>query len=243
MPRFESLKAQHRNTGDVDVWFGQNGNTSHLEVDFAVDGRLSDKHGYNNNNNKYNCNVGAGRASLPPPEAPRVVFDRLDIKMNKGFVYLTNTHVSEEVKVVSEQNAVVGQVTANKRIEIESKLHTTLSLISSNASDLLMVSAETVAQVSMQSPFYGNVALTTWVSFFRPEVFFTPRDTFVQQTKTLQTLTGYFPYANGAEPESPFPRVTVNGEQASFALTSPSLPSFLHSRTGQASLKIAQTNK
>lgn len=149
MPRFESLKAQHRNTGDVDVWFGQNGNTSHLEVDFAVDGLLSNKHGYNNNNNKYNCNVGAGRASLPPPEAPRVVFDRLDIKTNKGFVYLTNTHVSEELKVVSEQNAVVGQVTANKLIEIESKLHTTLSLISSNASDLLMVSAETVAQVSM----------------------------------------------------------------------------------------------
>ncbi|OAQ28564.1 hypothetical protein K457DRAFT_126610 [Linnemannia elongata AG-77] len=154
MPRFESLKAQHRNTGDVDVWF------------------------------------------------------------------------------------------ANKRIEIESKLHTTLSLISSNASDLdLMVSAETVAQVSMQSPFYSHVALTTWASFFRPEVFFTPRDTFVQQTKTLQTLTGYFPYANGTEPESPFPRVTVNGEQASFALTSPSLPSFLHSRTGRARLKIAQTNK
>ncbi|KAH7050447.1 hypothetical protein BKA57DRAFT_528017 [Linnemannia elongata] len=118
MPRFESLMVQHRNTGDVDVWFGQYGNTSHLEVDFAVDGRLSDKHGYNNNNNKYNCNVGAGRASLPPPEAPRVVFDHFDIKTNKGFVYLTNTHVSEELKVVSEQSAVVGQVAANKRIEI-----------------------------------------------------------------------------------------------------------------------------
>lgn len=61
-----------------------------------------------------------------------------------------NTHVSEELKVVSEQSAIVGQVTADKRTEIESKLHTTLALTSSNASDLdLKVSAETVAQVSM----------------------------------------------------------------------------------------------
>lgn len=70
-----------------------------------------------------------------------------------------------------------------------------------------------------KSPFNGHVALTTWASFFRPEVFFTPDDTFVQQTKSLQTLTGYFSYANGTEPKSPLPRVRVNGERASFALS------------------------
>lgn len=267
MTRFESLKVQHRNRGDVDVWFDQHGNSSHLGAGAAVDVRSGVRHGYNYNNNSFKntYNAGAGGALLPPPEAPRIIFDCLDIKTYQGYVYLTNTHVSEELKVVSEQSAIVGQITAGKRIELESKLHTTLALTSSNASDLdLKVSAETVARVSMvmnervivffslsfirsrglskrtplftlffspsfcspnktslevqQSPFHGHVALTTWVSFFRPEVFFNPDDTFVQQTKTLQTLTGYFSYANGTKPESPFPRVRVNGEQASFAL-------------------------
>ncbi|KAG0295030.1 hypothetical protein BGZ96_012693 [Linnemannia gamsii] len=207
MTRFESLKIQHRNKGDVDVWFEQYGdNSSYHGGNTAVDGLFRDSTSNNNNHRSYN----AGAVLLPAPQAPRVAIDRLDIKASNGNIYVMNVLVANKLKVVSEQGGIIGLVTANRRIEMESKLYTILSLKSNNTSSLdLKASAETFAQISMESPYYGHVAMTTWASFFRPELIFSPEYTFVQQTKTLQTLTGYFLYpdSNGTEPSSPLPRL------------------------------------
>ncbi|KAG0310535.1 hypothetical protein BGZ97_012498 [Linnemannia gamsii] len=217
MTRFESLQIQHRNKGNVDVWFGQYGgnHTSH-GVRTAVESALRSSTS-KNNHRSYN----AGDASFPAPEAPRVVMDQLDIKTKSGDVFLIDAMVANTLKVISEQGGIVGQVTANKRIEMESKLRIILALKSNSTSDLeLKVSAETVAQVSMESPYYGHMSLTTWASFFRPELFFSPEYTFVQQTRTMQTLTGYFSYpdANGTKPSGLLPKVRIGGERASFTL-------------------------
>lgn len=146
MTRFESLQIQHRNKGNVDVWFGQYGgnHTSH-GVRTAVESALRSSTS-KNNHRSYN----AGDASFPAPEAPRVVMDQLDIKTKSGDVFLIDAMVANTLKVISEQGGIVGQVTANKRIEMESKLRIILALKSNSTSDLeLKVSAETVAQVSM----------------------------------------------------------------------------------------------
>ncbi|KAG0310533.1 hypothetical protein BGZ97_012496 [Linnemannia gamsii] len=124
--------------------------------------------------------------------------------------------ITEALKAVSEQGRIFCDITAEKRVELESKLSTQVNLdSSSNYPELdLKVSAETTANIWVES-YYGHVELTTWTSFVEPQVTCS-HDTFVQQTKTLQTVAGYFSYPNGTEPKGPFPRVKISGEQATF---------------------------
>lgn len=62
----------------------------------------------------------------------------------------------EELRAISEQGAVSGQITAEKRIELESKLDTRIELSSGgNYSEVdLKVSAEMVAYISMVKKKY-----------------------------------------------------------------------------------------
>ncbi|KAG0295031.1 hypothetical protein BGZ96_012694 [Linnemannia gamsii] len=156
MTRFESLKIQNRNKGMVNFWlphYNEGGSD-----DIIIPGRTTKK------SNSYSNNVGAraGLAALVVPTAqewPGMVIDRLDIKVNDGSIYFLGGVITEELKAVSEQGAVIGGITAEKRIELESKLRTRLSLSSnSNYSELdLKVSAETTAEIRMVKTIYMMV--------------------------------------------------------------------------------------
>ncbi|KAF9153570.1 hypothetical protein BG015_003106 [Linnemannia schmuckeri] len=94
---------------------------------------------------------------------------------------------------------------------MESKELTVLTVFSNSTELDLKVSAESVAQIT--SPFSGHVSVTTWSNLIRPRVY-SNDDWFVRQTKTLQSLTGYFPYPNRTEPTGYIPRAEISSEQA-----------------------------
>ncbi|KAG0302716.1 hypothetical protein BGZ97_002209, partial [Linnemannia gamsii] len=159
MTHFESLKVHHRSKGNV-----------------YVDMSRFDRNDRNDNYGYY--------PEPPAPTVPHLLFDRLDIKVDDGYVSVVGTGATEELKVVSAQGRLFGHVFANKRVEVESKQHTTLTVISTSSDLDLKASAETVAATVK---------------------------------KTRQTLTGYFPFPNGTEPEGHLPRIEISGVQASLA--------------------------
>jgi hypothetical protein len=120
MTHFESLKVHHRSKGNV-----------------YVDMSRFDRNGRNDNYGYY--------PEPPAPTVPHLLFDRLDIKVDDGYVSVVGTGATEELKVVSAQGRLFGHVFANKRVEVESKQHTTLTVISTSSDLDLKASAETVA--------------------------------------------------------------------------------------------------
>ncbi|KAF9121422.1 hypothetical protein BGX30_002599 [Mortierella sp. GBA39] len=192
MTHFDSLKIHNRNRGNVNINLGTS----------DYDSRSFPQDPYNRN-----------FPGVPAPEGVNVVMDRLDVKTNNGHVSFRNTVVKEDLKVVAAQGYILGQITVDKRVETESKEHTHLTVFSSSTDLDLKVSAETIADVTVKSEFFGHVALKTWTKLYQPIVY-GKDNSFVRQARTLQTLTGYFPYHNGTEPTTYLPRIEVNGDQA-----------------------------
>ncbi|KAG0295029.1 hypothetical protein BGZ96_012692 [Linnemannia gamsii] len=192
MTHFESLKVHHRGKGSV-----------YIRLDH------------------FNRIDGVTRNGLyyppPAPTTPTILFDRLDIKGYDGHVGVVGIGATEELKMISTQGSLHGNVFASKRVEVESKQYTSLQLLSTSPDLDLKVSAETTVSVNLKSPYYGHVALKTWTHDMQPHLT-SPEDLFVRQKKTRQTLTGYFPYPNGTEPEGHFPRIELNGVEANLHL-------------------------
>jgi hypothetical protein len=149
MTRFESLKIQNRNKGYVDVWLPRyNEDGSHdgiLRSHTAKDTRDHINHA--------RARARARAATIAVPQAPEgtgMVINRLDIKVNDGSIYLFDSlKITEALKAVSEQGRIFCDITAEKRVELESKLSTQVNLdSSSNYPELdLKVSAETTANI------------------------------------------------------------------------------------------------
>ncbi|KAG9069744.1 hypothetical protein KI688_009069 [Linnemannia hyalina] len=149
----------------------------------------------------------------PAPAGAGVAMDRLDVKTNNGRVFFTNTVVKEDLKVIAAQGSIIGQITVDKRVETESK-DTHLTIFSTSADLDLKVSSETYANILVSSNFSGHVVLKSWTNMSQLYVYSKDKS-FVRQAKTLQTLTGYFPYPNGTEPTAYLPRIEISGLHAS----------------------------
>jgi hypothetical protein len=124
MTNYEFLKVHNRNKGGVNILLGQ--------VSYGTNS-YSAVNSFNNNNG----------------ERARLSLDRLDIKTNDGEVYFANAVVKEELKAVSAQGSIVGKVTVDKRVEMESKGQTFVTVFSDSSDLDLKVSAEIMGQIRM----------------------------------------------------------------------------------------------
>lgn len=145
MTHFDSLKVHNRNRGDVNINLGSRV--------FVGDGPYPQDPGQ------------------PTPAEPKVVIDRLDVKTNYGQVSFSNAFVKEDLKVVAAQGSIVGQITVDKRVEVESKKVALLTVFS-NSTDLdLKVSAESVAHIRLvriitKKPWTHKEGIDTLRKFF-----------------------------------------------------------------------------